>query len=255
MNQVQQADAFEALSELRDSSAHAAIVDYPWEFTIQNGTGRFEYRRVAGQGEGEEDRNIDRSDVMFQMEEDESIQTVLDELRRVLVDGAWIVFMADDRFQDVVRKAMQDVDGIILRRNWIWTPENMGMGYYGRIDHYPMPVATVGETDRYVTGRSTLFRVPNGRDTEYPTGKPVDLYRQLLAAPVIRNGERLLEPFCGSGPGAAVASSRGLDYWGCDVDSKAVEKTRERFEQQRLGGQTTLSDSTTATDSGAADDN
>lgn len=103
------------------------------------------------------------------------------------------------------------------------------MGYYGRVDHYPMPVATNGETDRHVTGRGTLISVPNGRDTEYSTGKPVALYRQALESPVIERGERLLEPFCGSAPGAAVAVERDLGYWACDIEADALELARDRL--------------------------
>lgn len=228
------ADAFEALTQLPDDHAHAAVVDYPWEFEIKNGTGRYEYRgNPRGRGEG--DRDPDHDEVMFGMEPDDAVPALLDELSRVLVGGSWIVFMADDRFQDVVREAMRDCDGVTFRRNWAWTPESMGMGYYGRVNHYPIPVATVGDTDRYVRGRSTLYRIPGGRQTDYPTGKPVELYRQLLSPPVIEDGERLLEPFCGSAPGAAVALERGLSYWGCDVDPDAVATARNRADQRRLG--------------------
>jgi len=230
---VHRGDAFEELAGLPDESAHAAVVDYPWEFQIQNSTGRFEYQgNPRGQGEG--DRDPSHESKMFEMADDEAVPEVLGELSRVLVDGAWIIFMADDRFQEIVRNSMRDVDGVTLRRNWVWTPESMGMGYYGRVDHYPIPVATVGETERYVSDRSTLFRVPGGRDTDYPTGKPVRLYRELLATPVVQDGERLLEPFCGGGPGAAVAAERGIAYWGCDVDVDAVEAARSHLEQDRL---------------------
>lgn len=228
---VVQGDAFEALAELDTDSAHAAIVDYPWEFDAENGDDRYGYDREDGGVE----------DALFGMEGDERLPELLDELARVLVDGAWAVFMADDEFQDAVRDALRD-SAFTFRRNWAWTPESMGMGYYGRIDHYPMPVATLGDTDRYVSDRSTLFRVPGGRQTDYPTGKPVDLYRQILRPPVIEDGERLLEPFCGSGPGAAVASERGLRYWGCDVSDRAVETARRRLETPRITGQTTLAD-------------
>ena len=227
---VYHGDAFSLLAELADDSAHAAVIDYPWEFSIQNGTGRFEYRGNAGQGRGEGDRDLAHDDDMFDMESDGRIAELLDELSRVLVDGAWVFFMADDRFQEPVRAAIRE-SPFTLRRNWAWTPEDMGMGYYGRVNHYPIPVATNGETERYIQDRGTLFSVPNGRDVEYPTGKPAELYRALLAAPAIEDGERLLEPFCGSGPGAAVAAERGLGYWGCDVDIDAVELTRKRLAQ------------------------
>lgn len=223
--QVQQriarGDAFEELAELPEDHAHAAIIDYPWEFDQQNGTDRFGYE--------------DEGDTIFRMESADRLTELFDELARVLVDGAWVVCMADDEVQDPIRDAFRE-SPLTFRRNWAWTPESMGMGYYGRIDHYPMPTATNGETDRYVSDRATLFRVPGGRQTEYPTGKPSDLYRQILRPPVMEDGERLLEPFCGSAPGAAVARERGLSYWGCDVSAKAVELAEERFEQSSLGG-------------------
>jgi site-specific DNA-methyltransferase (adenine-specific) len=240
-DRVIKADAFDALEKLPRDHGHAAVVDYPWEFQMQNGAGRFEYRREPRhKGDGNA-RNIDGEEAMFKMEDDDRFGELLAELARVLVDGAWLICFADDRFQDVVRDAIRDSE-FTFRRNWAWTPESMGMGYYGRVDHYPIPVATLGDTDRYVSGRSTLFRVPGGRQTEYSTGKPVELYRQLLRPPVVEDGERLLEPFCGGGPGAAVASERGLSYWGADVDVDAVEMARDRLETPRLTGQTTLTD-------------
>ena len=234
---IVQGDAFEALTELEADSAHAAVVDFPWEFDAENGNERYSYNRD----------NDSVEDALFAMEGNNRLPELLTELARVLVDGAWVIFMADDEFQDPVRDALRE-SAFTFRRNWAWTPESMGMGYYGRVDHYPMPVATLGDTDRYVSHRSTLFRVPGGRQTDYPTGKPVGLYRQLLRPPVIEDGERLLEPFCGSGPGAAVAAERGLGYWGCDVSETATETARDRLETPRLTGQTTITDGGTRGD-------
>lgn len=231
--QLCKGDAFELLSRLPDDYADCAVVDYPWEFSIQNGTGRMEYRRKPGQGDGVGDRELDREDAMFEMASDESFPDLLDSLSRVLTPGSWLICMADDRFQDPVRNHLRESE-FTFRRNWAWTPKNMGMGYYGRVDHYPIPVATLGETDRYVQGRGTLYEVPNGRDTEYPTGKPVDLYRQLLDAPVLKEGDRLLEPFCGSAPGLPVAKSKGCDYWGCDISEDAVSRSQKREAQSTV---------------------
>ena len=230
---VYQTDAFGGLSTLPENHGHAAVVDYPWRFEIQTSAGKSEPRRLAGQGDGVADREIDHADAMFSMEADDRFNELVSLLEDVLVKGAWLICLADDRFQEVVRDAIRD-SAFTLRRNWAWTPESMGMGTYGRVDHYPIPVATLGDTDRYVTDRPTLFRVPGGRQTDYPTGKPVSLYRQILRPPVIENDERLIEPFCGSGPGAAVASERGLKYWGADKNPDAVEQARTRLHSPRL---------------------
>lgn len=227
-HQARHADAFEALAELPDDYAHAAVVDYPWNFDYENGTNRMGYDR-------EEHADSDNTP-MFEMAEDEALPILLDELERVLVDGAWLFCFADDRFQDVVRDSLRDADELVFRRNWAWTPGRMGMGYYGRVSHYPIPAATNGETERYVQDRGTLISVDGRAESEYSTAKPVGLYRQLLAEPVLEDGERLLEPFCGSAPGAAVASERGTAYWGCDVREDAVEMARDHFQQSRLVG-------------------
>ncbi len=121
------------------------------------------------------------------------------------------------------------------------------MGCYHRVQHSPILTATVGSTDRYIRGRGTVYRAFKqnrgevGDDSQYPTGKPVDLYRQLLEPPVLSGGERLIEPFCGHGPGAAIAAERGLSYWGADVSKDAVMRTRRHFEQQRLPQQQSTS--------------
>jgi len=231
---VVEGDAFEELSDLPEDYAHAAVVDYPWEFKIRTGDGDDELRNREGRGLLEGCRESDHEKRMFDMAADERFAELLEELSRVVVDGGWLLCMADDRFQDVIRDSLRADESFIFRRNWCWTPESIGMGNYGRVNHYPIPVATNGDTDRYVQDRGTLFTVPNGRDVDYPTGKPVELYRQILESPVIRDGERLLEPFCGSGPGAAIARERGLDYWGVDVDVDAVEQTRNRLRQNRI---------------------
>lgn len=236
--EVAEGDAFDLLADLPDDYGHAAVVDYPWEFDQENGDGRYGYE--------------EEGDTIYAMESSDRLVEVFDELARALVDGAWVLCMADDEVVDEVRAGLRASD-LTFRRNWAWTPERIGMGYYGRIDHYPIPTATNGDTrryedyypiptatngdtKRYVMGRGTLYKIPKGRQTEYPTGKPVELYRQLLAPPVLEDGERLLEPFCGSAPGAKVAVERDLDYWGADISEEALSFARKRLEQSSLTG-------------------
>lgn len=226
---VEHRDAFDALRDLPADHAHAALVDYPWEFSIQNGTGRYEPRSSAGQGAS---RNRDADDALYEMEPADRLGELFSQLARVLVDGAWILCFADDNFQKPLRDALRE-SPLTLRRNWAWAADTIGMGCYGRVNHYPIPTATNGETDRWVRDRGTLY-AGHSRVSDFQTGKPVSLVRDLLAPPVLVEGERLVEPFCGSGPGAFVAATRGLDYWGCDVNAEAVERTRERLRATSL---------------------
>lgn len=222
-------DAFRQLRELPDGYGDAAVVDYPWEFDYDNGTNRMGFERGEHARPEVDDPDPDERP-MFAMEDDEAIPRLVDELSRVLADGSWVLFFADDRFQRVVRDALKAADGLTFRRNWAWTPNRLGMGYYGRVSHYPIPTATVGDTERYVQGRGTLYRVDGRAEIDYPTAKPVPLYRDLLAPPVLETGDRLLEPFCGSAPGAVVAGERDVAYWACDVNPEAVDLAERRYE-------------------------
>lgn len=228
MQTVEQGDAFDLLEDLEESSAHAAVVDYPWKFNGDNGTGRF-------QSTGDE-----RDFEVYDTEPNERLPDVLEVLSDKLVSGAWVFVFADDNTEPEFRRYVEE-SPLTYRRTVVWDREKFGMGYYHRVQHYPILTATNGETERYIQGRGTVYRAPRNdftavyNDDAYPTGKPVKLYEQMLAEPVLRTGERFLEPFCGVGPGAEVCHRRGCDYWGADTNPEAVERTRDRFNQQRLG--------------------
>jgi len=227
-NTVLEGDAFDALASLEEDFGHAAIVDYPWQFEAQNGTGRF-----GNDG----DRGFDA----YRTEDHERLAEALEELSESLVDGAWVFVFADDETSPEFRRIVEG-SPLTYRRTLAWDREKFGMGTYHRVQHYPIISATNGDTERYVRDRGTVFRALKHDGTpssdDYPTAKPVKLYRQMLRPPVLEEGERLLEPFCGSGPGGAIAAERAVGYWGVDANPDAVERTRARLEQQRIGQQT-----------------
>lgn len=78
-------DAFDKLPELDDNSAHAGVVDYPWEFASDDGTGYF-----GNSGTPNREFNA------FATEDVEKVVGVLNELSRVLVPGSWVFVFADD---------------------------------------------------------------------------------------------------------------------------------------------------------------
>ncbi|MFC7193717.1 hypothetical protein ACFQL4_02200 [Halosimplex aquaticum] len=103
---------------------------------------------------------------------------MLDALSRVLVDGAWVFVFADDDTVPEFRECVEE-SPFTYRRTCVWDREKFGMGYYHRVQHYPILTATNGETDRYIQGRGTVYRAlkhdGEASDSDYPTGKPVAL--------------------------------------------------------------------------------
>ena len=224
--ELEHGDAFDALAALSDGHGHAAVVDYPWTFAEEHGTERFG-------NQGETDHEFDA----FGTEDHGRLSALLDELARTLASGSWTFIFADD---DVYPEFRRMVDGSPLtrRRTLVWDRQTIGMGAYFRSRHTFIIPATVGDTDRKVRDRPSVIEAVRQdgvlRENDYPTAKPVELYRKLLAPPVLDDGETLLEPFCGSGPGAAVAAERDIGYWGCDVSDEAIERTQERLNQTSM---------------------
>lgn len=223
---LEQGDAFDALAGLSGSSAHAAVVDYPWTFSEEHGTERFG-------NQGQTDHEFDA----FGTEDHDRLSALLDELNRVLISGAWVFVFADDDVYPEFRRMVGD-SPLTRRRTLVWDRRTIGMGAYFRSRHTFIIPATVGDTGRKVRDRPSVIEAVRQdgalRENDYPTAKPVELYRQLLAPPVLEDGEKLLEPFCGSGPGAAVAAERDIGYWGCDVSDEAIERTQDRLNQTSM---------------------
>lgn len=216
--EIVQDDVFDLLPDLPDDYGHTAVVDYPWEFDTQNGTDRFGHNSLTGE------------DDLYVLEENEGLAAVIEHLPRVVADGGWVFVFADDDTLPEFRGYVESQDGLDYKRTWIWDRVNFGMGYYGRVQDLRIITATVGKSKRYVQSQGTIIQAKKtGVASEYHTAKPAELYRKMLAEPVLADGERLLEPFFGTAPGLAVARERGIDYWGADVSDEAHERATERI--------------------------
>ena len=64
-------------------------------------------------------------------------------------------------------------------------------------------------------------------DNSYPTMKPTKLLRRLIA-PTVRCGDRIIDPFCGSGPIVDTALALGCSFVASDISLKAFEVTKAR---------------------------
>lgn len=224
-----QADAFEALAELSEDYGDVAFVDYPWNFMGKNHSngGRSDEERVDDWNAADNDR----------------LAPVLENLARVLKGGRWVYLFADDKVLPKFREAVEN-SPLTYRKTLIWDTEYIGMGHYYRSRHQYVIAATNGDTDRYVRDQPTVLTAPvpsrtPGTEAVYPTGKPPSIYEQLIE-PVTQPGERVLEPFCGSAPGAMAAHQLRREYWGCDISREAIAAARKRAESDDADRQATL---------------
>lgn len=217
---VEEGDVFDVLPTLPDEYAEAAVVDYPWN---HDSSKHFNGGRRQTEHAG------DWSDIPH-----DGMTQVLEELARTVTAGGWVFVWADDDVYPEFRETVED-SPLTYRKTLIWDTERIGMGWYFRGRHQFVLAATNGDTERWVQDRATVVRAPNpnaqpGTEALYPTSKPPEAYTHLLDAPVLEAGERLLAPFCGSGPGHVAAARNGWAYHGIDANDEAVELASTRAE-------------------------
>lgn len=80
-----------------------------------------------------------------------------------------------------------------------------------------------------------LFRFDNRTSGKiHPTQKPVVLYSWLLNN-FAKEGDKIFDPFLGSGSSRIAAYKKGFDFYACELDKDYYEAQEERFRNECLG--------------------
>ena len=70
----------------------------------------------------------------------------------------------------------------------------------------------------------------------HPTQKPVKLYSWILDN-YGEKGDKIFDPFLGSGSSRIAAFKKEFDFYGCELDQEYFEASKERFERECYGVQ------------------
>lgn len=93
---IEKRDAFDALADMDEDVAHAAVVDYPWEFDTANGTDRFGHDATTGDSD------------LYRTLPTDRLETVFTALARVVHDDGWVFVFADDQFYPAARCLLEE---------------------------------------------------------------------------------------------------------------------------------------------------
>ena len=63
----------------------------------------------------------------------------------------------------------------------------------------------------------------------HATQKPAALYRYCYQLADLKNGDKILDPYLGSGSSRIAAYDMGLDFWGYEIDKTYFDLQEERF--------------------------
>ena len=70
--------------------------------------------------------------------------------------------------------------------------------------------------------------------TIHPTQKPIALYAWILDN-YASQGDKIFDPFLGSGSSRIAAYKKGFDFYACELDKDYYEAQEERFRRECLG--------------------
>jgi site-specific DNA-methyltransferase (adenine-specific) len=167
----------------------------------------------------------------FEIFPNSRIPELLAERYRVLASDGHFYFFCDDETRDVV-VPMAKAAGFHFWNAIVWDKVNIGMGYhYRKSKEYILFFDKKGKSRQLEDkGMSDVWRIPSLRGNRliYPTAKPLELYNRLISQSA-REGDIVLDGFCGCANSGVAAILANVDYIGGDLSQKAYDLARKRL--------------------------
>jgi site-specific DNA-methyltransferase (adenine-specific) len=154
------------------------------------------------------------------------------EIYRVLREDSHFYLFCDQETMFVTKPIAESI-GFKFWKPLVWDKVSLGMGYHYRARYEFVLFFEKGKlklNNLSIPDVLSFKRVVKG----YPTEKPVNLLETLISQSS-KPGQKILDPFCGSGSTGEAALRKGLDFYGCDLLTEAITLSRQRL--LALGGE------------------
>ena len=157
-------------------------------------------------------------------------RNVGEEVRKKII--AWDVAPGKEYFDEIFRVSRNQV---IWGGNYFGLPPTRCFLVWRKLsisESFSMAMAEYAWTS-FNSNAKVFEAAPQGKVNDprfHPTQKPVELYTwvyNLLA----KKGDKVFDPYLGSGSSRIAAYSAGFDFVGCEIDPIYFEKQEERFER------------------------
>lgn len=212
-------DAVDWLRSLADASVDLLITDPPYESLEKHRSIGTTTRLKASKAS---------SNSWFQIFPNDRFEALLTEVYRVLNNHRHFYLFCDAETMFVVKPIAEQV-GFKFWKPIIWDKQKIGMGYHYRSRYEMILFFEKGKrklNDLSIPDIIECPRIFRG----YPTEKPVPV-SEILIRQSSQPGERVVDPFMGSGSVGLAALQRGCHFWGNDISPEAIALSQARLEQ------------------------
>ena len=239
MNEAYNIDCMEYMKSLPDNYFDLCVADPPYGAGLTEGGGcqgwfskyHQEHRNLRGRFDKyncSQSVNVERERERERERRDADGRGVGEEVRKKII--AWDVAPETEYFEQIFRISRNQ---IIWGGNYFELPPTRCFLIWRKktiSESFTMAMAEYAWTS-FNANAKVFEAAPQGRAGDerfHPTQKPVELYAwtyRLFA----EKGQKIFDPFLGSGSSRIAAWDAGLDFVGCEIDKVYFDKQEERF--------------------------
>ena len=210
-------DAVHWLRSLPSGSVDLVITDPPYE--------SLEKHRAIGTTTRLKHSKASSND-WFDIFPNERFPELFAEIHRVLKRDSHFYLFCDPETM-FVAKPLAEAAGFRFWKPLIFDKVSIGMGYHYRARYECILFFEKGKRKLADLGVADIITSPRVRGG-YPAEKPVAV-SEVLIRQSSREGELVVDPFCGSGSVGAAAVGQGRNFLGNDLCEEAIDVTRRRL--------------------------
>lgn len=234
-------DCIEILKQARENSVDMIFADPPY-FLSNGGITCHAGRMVSvNKGKWDKSRGIEENH-KFTLEWLKACQRVLKPNGTIWVSGTThIIYTVGFAMQELGYKILNDI--IWYKRN---APPNLSCRYFTHSTEIVLWAAK-NEKSKHYFDYQLMRKMNNGKQMrnvweisappaeekkfgKHPTQKPVELLRRLILAST-REGDLVLDPFCGSSTTGVAAVLLNRKYVGIDLEEEYLQLSEKRLEE------------------------
>lgn len=232
--EVIQADAIQWLEQQAQETPESfdCIVTDPPYWTLDKWRGVGSTARLGMGRKGTGSDNIDEK--FFDTITPEQLWQCMMAFDQLLKMNGHLYMFCDDETSDVLKNAFKSGELCFdYCKRLVWDKVDGGMGYHYRATYEFIMMFEKGKRRLNDLAIQDVLHFKRVQGKHYPTEKPLPLIQTLIENSTVE-GERILDPFCGSGVTGIAARACGRHATLIDNSNKAIEWTMNRIGSQQL---------------------